>query len=168
MRSLRFRIPAIFLVGVLVAGVVTAVFAIRLFQDYTQDRAVAEIRRQAAGLAQLYEDSLLGPDEEGRMPGFAASVLEDATGSRIYYSGIEIVPAGGAGVRPLARSFINWEAVRSNQVQTFEFVPPDSDLTFIAHGEDVRGVAGWKLPDGSLGDGAAPGITYWSQVWADG
>ena len=56
MRSLRFRIPAIFLVGVLVAGVVTAVFAIRLFQDYTQDRAVAEIRRQAAGLAQLYED----------------------------------------------------------------------------------------------------------------
>jgi peptide/nickel transport system substrate-binding protein len=43
-----------------------------------------------------------------------------------------------------------------------------SDLTFIAHGEDVRGVAGWKLPDGSLGDGAAPGITYWSQVWADG
>ena len=43
-----------------------------------------------------------------------------------------------------------------------------SDLTFIAHGEDVRGVAGWRLPDGSLGDGAAPGITYWSQVWADG
>jgi peptide/nickel transport system substrate-binding protein len=42
-----------------------------------------------------------------------------------------------------------------------------SDLTFIAHGEGVHGVASWTLPDGSSGDGAAPGITFWSQVWAD-
>jgi peptide/nickel transport system substrate-binding protein len=42
-----------------------------------------------------------------------------------------------------------------------------SDLTFIAHGEDVHGVAGWTLPDDSMGDGAAPGITFWSQVWVD-
>jgi signal transduction histidine kinase len=137
-RSLRFRIPAIFLVGVLVAGAVTAVFAIRLFQDYTQDRAEAEIGRQAAGLAQLYEDSLHAPDEEGRTPGFAPSVLEDATGSRIYYSGIEIVPAGGRGVRPLARSFLDWDAVRANQVQTFEFVPPNSDLTFTAAAHPIE------------------------------
>lgn len=138
MRSLRFRIPAIFLVGVLVAGAVTAVLAIRLFQDYTADRAEAEIKRQAAGLAQLYEDSLQAPDEEGRMPGFAASVLEDATGSRIYYSGIEIVPAGGTGVRPLGRSFLDWDAVQANQVQTFEFVPPDSDLTFTAAAHPIE------------------------------
>lgn len=42
-----------------------------------------------------------------------------------------------------------------------------SDLTFIAHGEEVHGVASWETPDGSLGDGAAPGITFWSQVWVD-
>jgi peptide/nickel transport system substrate-binding protein len=42
-----------------------------------------------------------------------------------------------------------------------------SDLTFIAHGENVHGVASWTLPDGSLGDGAAPGITFWSQAWVD-
>jgi hypothetical protein len=29
----------------------------------------------------------------------------------------------------------------------------------------VHGVASWQLPDESLGDGAAPGITFWSQVW---
>ncbi len=40
-----------------------------------------------------------------------------------------------------------------------------SDLTFIAHGDDLKGVASWQLPDGSSGDGAAPGITFWSQVW---
>jgi len=33
LHSLRFRIPAIFFLGVLVAGVVTALIAIRLFQD---------------------------------------------------------------------------------------------------------------------------------------
>jgi peptide/nickel transport system substrate-binding protein len=43
-----------------------------------------------------------------------------------------------------------------------------SDLTFIAHRENVHGVAGWRLPGGSLGDGAAPGVTFWSQVWVDG
>jgi peptide/nickel transport system substrate-binding protein len=42
-----------------------------------------------------------------------------------------------------------------------------SDLTFIAHGEEVHGVASWSMPDGTLGDGAAPGITFWSQVWVD-
>jgi peptide/nickel transport system substrate-binding protein len=42
-----------------------------------------------------------------------------------------------------------------------------SDLTFIAYREGVQGVAGWTLPDGSLGDGVAPGITLWSQVWVE-
>ena len=132
MRSLRFRIPAIFLIGVLVAGSVTALFAVTLFQDYTHDRAVAEIRNQAAGLARLYEDSLLTRDEEMRVPDFSAPLLEDATGSQIYYSGIEIVPAGGPGLRPLDRSFLRWDLVEQDRVQTFEFVPPDSDRTFLA------------------------------------
>lgn len=42
-----------------------------------------------------------------------------------------------------------------------------SDLPFIAHREQVRGVAGWHLPDGSIGDGTSPGITFWSQVWIE-
>ena len=56
MRSLRFRLPAIFLAGVLVAGIVTAVLAIRLFQDYTRDDTLTDLRRQASGLALLYSD----------------------------------------------------------------------------------------------------------------
>jgi peptide/nickel transport system substrate-binding protein len=43
-----------------------------------------------------------------------------------------------------------------------------SDLTFIAHADTIDGVASWTLPDGSSGDGAAPGITFWSQVWTTG
>src|SRR5918999_6000753 len=98
MRSLRFRIPAIFLVGVFVAGSVTALLAVRLFQDYTHDRAVDEIQRQAAGLARLYEDSLHSVEDEGREPDFTARLLEDATGSRLSYAVVEIAPAGKTGL----------------------------------------------------------------------
>jgi peptide/nickel transport system substrate-binding protein len=59
-------------------------------------------------------------------------------------------------------------AVEELGLQLVEDMPiywTGSDLTFIASSEDVHGVASWQLPDGSLGDGAAPGITFWSQVW---
>jgi signal transduction histidine kinase len=132
-RSLRFRIPAIFLIGVLVAGAVTAVFAIRLFQDYTHDRAVTELRRQAAGLARLYEEQAIrSVDEAKQVPGFAAPLLEDATGSQLYYSGIEIFPGESSGLRPLDRSYLDWDMLERGSVQTFEFVPPGADHTYLA------------------------------------
>jgi peptide/nickel transport system substrate-binding protein len=40
-----------------------------------------------------------------------------------------------------------------------------SDIPLIAYAEGIDGVAGWTLPDGSLGDGATPAITFWGQVW---
>src|SRR5918999_4338491 len=138
MRSLRFRIPAIFLVGVFVAGSVTALLAVRLFQDYTHDRAVDEIQRQAAGLARLYEDSLHSLEDEGREPDFTARLLEDATGSRLYYAGIEIVPAGKTGLRSLDRSFLRWDIVEGDRMQTFELVPPDADRTFLAAAHPIE------------------------------
>ena len=50
MRSLRFRVPALFLLGMLLAGVVTSVIAVRLFQDYAVDQTVNDLRRQAVAL----------------------------------------------------------------------------------------------------------------------
>ena len=133
MRSLRFRIPAIFLIGVLVAGAVTAVFAIRFFQDYTQDRSVAELRRQAAGLARLYEEQAIRSlDEAKQVPGFAAPLLEEATGSRLYYSGISPFPGEGSGLRTLDRSYLDWGMLERGSVETFEFVPPGADHTYLA------------------------------------
>ena len=56
-RSLRFRLPAFFLAGVVVAGLVATAIAVRLFQDYTRDRTYAELRREARGLAELYGET---------------------------------------------------------------------------------------------------------------
>lgn len=133
MRSLRFRLPAVFLVGVLVAALITAVFAVRLFQDYTRDRAFAELRRQASGLAALYEEQAISSAGEGtRAPRFAVPKLEQATGSRIYYAGVEIFPGESSGLRPLDESAVDWTVLDAGVAHTFEFEPPDTDRVYLA------------------------------------
>ena len=57
MNSLRFRLPALFLAGIALAGLVTSLIALRLFQDYTRDVTLRELRQEARGLAQLYAES---------------------------------------------------------------------------------------------------------------
>jgi signal transduction histidine kinase len=53
-RSLRFRLPALFLVGVVLAAVIAALIAVRFFQAYTHTRAAHELRAESAGIVQLY------------------------------------------------------------------------------------------------------------------
>jgi signal transduction histidine kinase len=54
-RSLRFRLPALFLLGILLAGIVATLIAVRFFQSYTRTHAASELRREAAGIVTLYE-----------------------------------------------------------------------------------------------------------------
>jgi two-component system, OmpR family, sensor kinase len=133
LRSLRYRIPAFFLVGVLVAAAITALLAVRLFRDDSRDRTLSELRRQAAGLARLYEEQAIrSVDEAKQAPGFAAPLLEEATGSRIYYAGLEIFPGQKSGLRPLDRDVLDWQMLETGKVETFEFKPPGSDRAYLA------------------------------------
>jgi hypothetical protein len=43
-RSLRFKLPALFLLGIVCSGLVASLIALRLFQDYTHDQSVRELR----------------------------------------------------------------------------------------------------------------------------
>ena len=54
-RSLRFRIPALFLLGIVLAGVVATLIAVTFFQSYTRKHAASELRAESAGLVRLYE-----------------------------------------------------------------------------------------------------------------
>ena len=74
--SLRFRLPALFLLGIVVSGVIAALIALRLFQGYVQSRLKAELRRDAAGLTELYQEQ--ANKENGAAPKFAAAKLEKA------------------------------------------------------------------------------------------
>ena len=50
-RSLRFRLPALFLAAIALAGLVASLIALRLFQDYTRTETLRELRRfHAEGL----------------------------------------------------------------------------------------------------------------------
>jgi two-component system OmpR family sensor kinase len=139
LRSLRFRIPAFFLVGVLVAAAITALFAVRVFRNDSRDRTLTELRRQAAGLARLYEEQAIrSVDEAKQAPGFAAPLLEDATGSRIYYAGLEIFPGQKSGLRPLDRKVLDWKMLQAGKVETFEFQPPGSDRTYLAAAHPIK------------------------------
>ena len=85
LNSLRFRLPALFLAGIALAGLVTSLIALRLFQDFTRNESLQELRQEARGLADLYAEwAVRALDEDKAAPTFAASKLEAATGDRLF------------------------------------------------------------------------------------
>ena len=53
--SLRFRLPALFLIGIILAAVVATLIAVRFFQSNTRSHAASELRGESNYVVQLYE-----------------------------------------------------------------------------------------------------------------
>ncbi|HEY2741896.1 MAG TPA: hypothetical protein VGI69_06940, partial [Gaiellaceae bacterium] len=53
--SLRFRLPALFLLGIVLAATVATLIAVRFFQSNTRTHAASELRAESVGIVQLYE-----------------------------------------------------------------------------------------------------------------
>ena len=125
LNSLRFRLPALFLAGIALAGLVTSLIALRLFQDFTHDESLKELRQEATGIADLYAEwAVAALDENKAAPAFAASKLENATGDRLF----EVVLAPSflgedSGLRRLTRADVGVE-LSTERIVTFEFEPP--------------------------------------------
>jgi signal transduction histidine kinase len=139
-RSLRFRLPALFLVGIVVSGLIAALIALRLFQGEVERRLKDELRRDAVGLTALYQEQ--ASRRNGAAPGFAAPKLEKATGARLYYIGLTVCPdvKRPCGLRLLPRAYLpNWQ---SDRQVTFEFTPPGSDQPYMAVANPLRLSAG--------------------------
>jgi signal transduction histidine kinase len=140
-RSLRFRLPALFLAGAALAGLVSTVLSIGLFQDYTEDRLLAELRREARGLTSLYAEQARRVSEapEGRQPiPLATRRLEQASGSRLYYAGTRVFYGQRSGLRTLQRDIIPWRGPHDGQIRKFEFTPPDAKREFFAVSSPLR------------------------------
>jgi signal transduction histidine kinase len=136
--SLRFRLPALFLAGIVLAGIVSAAIAFRLLQSYSHDESLKELRREATGLTSLYAQQAIKSSDEGRTaPAFAGPELENATGDRLYYAGLPLFPGEPTGLRQLPAGLIDWKAIRAGKRVTFEFTPPDEDRPFLAVGEPL-------------------------------
>ncbi len=129
-RSLRFRLPALFLAGIALTGVLAALIAFGLFQDYTQDEARRELRREAAGLTQLYAEQAVRAQEEGKPPPFfAAKKLEAASGNRLFYVGLGFFSGEQSGLKTLPQNTIDW---KQGKILEFRFVPPGETKKWLA------------------------------------
>jgi two-component system sensor histidine kinase BaeS len=125
--SLRVRLPLLFLAGIVLAGFVTGLIAIQLFRDFARNQTLIELRRESAGIAQLYS-SWVAADfaalrgQSRRPPPFAGATLEQATGDRIYFDGpVSPFPGEDPGVTRVFLPQIEWN---SNKSKTFVFTPP--------------------------------------------
>ena len=126
-RSLRFRLPALFLAGIALTVLLAAALALRLFQDYSREQAIRELRREALGISELFLQQIAQGAQS-----FAPRRLEQATGDRIYYTGIEIFPGENSGLRELPRNVIDVNALPAERTTVFEFTPDDDDRRYIA------------------------------------
>ena len=137
--SLRFRLPALFLVGIVLAGIVSAAIAVQLFQGYTRNQSYEELGREARGIAGLYGEAALRAAEEGTpAPDFAPQALELATGDQLYYVGPPAFPGEESGLQRLAESALPDDVFVAETQQRFEFRPPGETRTFLAVSQPLR------------------------------
>jgi two-component system, OmpR family, sensor kinase len=139
LRSLRFRLPALFLAAIALAFLVATLIALGLFQDYTRTQTLNELRREARGIAQLYSESAARVTDEGKaVPTFAAATLEAATGDRLFYVGLTAFPGGeDTGLTRLTPADVGAD-VSGSRIRTFEFTPPGEDRELLAASHALR------------------------------
>src|SRR5215210_1518983 len=129
MRSLRFQLPALFLLGIVVAGLVSAAIALRLFRSYAQNQArqqaYAELGREAQGLTRLY-------GQRAGMKLLSAQLLELATGDRIFYRGLDPFPGQGPAFSVLPQGAVDSRVVRARELVFFVFRPPGGEKKLLA------------------------------------
>ncbi len=137
--SLRFRLPAFFLLAIAVAGVLSAAIALRLFQGYTKGQSYVELRREVSGLTALYSEAALRAADEGKdAPDFVPANLERATGDRIFYVGAPLFPGQDSGLTLLPESVLPDPEAALERSLTFEFTPPGEARPFLGASEPVR------------------------------
>jgi signal transduction histidine kinase len=134
-RSLRFRLPALFLVGIVLAGLTSTLIAVKLFQDYARGRKYAELQREASGLAQLYADQA-GKDV------FSSKGLERATGDSLFYApaarGLSLFPGQEPSLARLPRKYVPQETIVNGRVVRFTFTPPGQKHRYYAAAAPIQ------------------------------
>ena len=142
--SLRVRLPLVFLAGIILAGIVTTLIAVRLFRDFSHDQALAKLSREANGIAHLYAKSVNesyafknSKKSNDRKPPkkVTAGSLELATGDTIFFLGPHRLfpgqnqqPIPGLEPFPTTTTF-DWISGKSG---TFEFTMPGTNHRYYA------------------------------------
>ena len=132
--SLRFRLSAIFLAAIVLAGLVSSLIALRLFQDYTQSQTLEELRRESIGITQFYA-------EQAGINTFSATNLEQATGDRLFYIpvyGLALLPGAKVELPPVPAGAVNKDAVLAGTIRSFELTPPGEKKRYVAVAQPLK------------------------------
>ncbi|HEY2777445.1 MAG TPA: HAMP domain-containing sensor histidine kinase [Gaiellaceae bacterium] len=144
--SLRVRLPLVFLAGIILAGLVTTLIAVRLFRDFSHDQALAKLSREANGIAQLYaksvKQSYAAKNEKkssDRLPPrkVTARSLELAIGGdqifflgpHLLFPGLDSQPIPGLQHFPQNVASFDWVSGKSG---SFEFTLPGTNRRYYA------------------------------------
>jgi signal transduction histidine kinase len=125
--SLRFRLPALFLLGIVLAATVATLIAVRFFQSNTRTHAATSLRAESVGIVQLYE-------QKAAIGRVRLKTLErELGGDKVFW-----VPAAAgalllAGPVPeLPSSAVPAEALRGGTPPAFNFEFGDSHYLGVA------------------------------------
>ena len=128
--SLRFRLPAFFLLGILLAGLIASLISIRFFQSYTRARAVDELRSESVGIVQLYAQQAGRESVPHSRPRPRARRRPDLLGARR-----SAVVTLLQGIPDLPASTVNMKALRAGRTETIDLHWPQRN------GKDYLAVA---------------------------
>jgi signal transduction histidine kinase len=119
-RSLRFRLPALFLAAIILAGLVSTAVAVSVSQHYAQNRlrkeAFRELGREAGGINQIFSKNANPPK---------SNELEQASGDTVYYvqraKGIDVYPGPTPAFTLLPKTVLDFRRILAGETVEFEF-----------------------------------------------
>jgi len=125
--SLRFRLPALFLLGIVLAATVATLIAVRFFQSNTRTHAASELRAESIGIVQLYE-------QKAAIGRVRLKTLElELGGDRVFW--VTVAPGASllAGPLPeLPSSAVPAEALHGATPPAFDFAFGDTHYLGVA------------------------------------
>src|SRR6202171_1641765 len=112
--SLRFRLPALFLLGILLAGLIASLISIRFFQSYTRARAIDELRSESVGIVQLYSR------QAGRASVPYLGLVHALGGDRVYWVPVAQGVNLGQPIPEIPASTVNMKTLRAGLTETVD------------------------------------------------
>ena len=138
-RSLRFRLPALFLAAIVLAGLVSTAVAVSVSKRYAQTtlrkQAFRELGREARGITQIYT-----AHAGGNPP--SSHELESASGDQIFYirraKGIDVFPGPTPAYTLLPRSILDLSRILAGDTVQFEFTRPGGKKRLLGFAMPVK------------------------------
>jgi signal transduction histidine kinase len=138
-RSLRFRLPALFLGAIVLAGLVSTAVAVGVSKRYAQTtlrkQAFHQLANEAGGVNQIYTKHAGGAPPDSHE-------LERASGDQIFYvrraKGIDVFPGPTPAFTLLPRSILDFRRILAGESVKFEFTRPGGTTRLLGLARPVK------------------------------